>query len=90
MPTRGGARDSQPRFSDKFSFQTNLVDNIEGGFPMFRAASRGVLFCLLLAALPGMSPAQSSPSICPCKASRLRSHKPSGLPTSPSSITGRW
>ena len=59
MPTRGGARDSQPRFSDKFSFQTNLVDNIEGGFPMFRAASRGVLFCLLLAALPGMSPAQS-------------------------------
>jgi hypothetical protein len=32
---------------------------LEGGFPMFRAALRGFLFCLLMAAMPGVSPAQS-------------------------------
>jgi hypothetical protein len=45
------------------SFNKNCEMHIEGGIPMFRAALRGVLFCLLMAALSGamsvLSPAQS-------------------------------
>jgi Protein of unknown function (DUF2911) len=56
MPTRGVA-------TIRGRFRKICEMHIEGGIPMFRnrfrAALRGFLFCLLLAAMSGVSPAQS-------------------------------
>src|SRR3984893_16588136 len=54
MPTRNGGQDSWPVFSKICD-----VCNLKEAFPMFRATLRVFLFCLLMAALSGVSPAQS-------------------------------
>jgi len=57
---------------------------------MIRGALRGVSFCLLIAAMSGVSPAQSFVLDLPRPSQSAKSRNESALPTSRFPIIARW